>query len=290
MSRAQAIALWTETGPTQIWQPTTLDRLGKSEEFFEAVLAGTPELLGLQSRRSGIHGPFRVFRQVSLSTPTERGIYPDIVLLAASGHVVVVEVKRWGNPELRDRAVIAQLIDYASSFSALRESDLLTLFRVETSASRTWAELIHELFPDDAEPDELAEALFNRMKAGELNLIIACDKVPPGLPEIVEGITSQSALGFELQLVVVVPHVRDSAQSEGVLFVPTVRLATEIVARTAVTVTYRQGDPQPSTHVETTSLAEIEQQVRTAREIQRQESGRQKMLRRNSVEKVIQPP
>jgi hypothetical protein len=87
MSRVQAITLWTEAGPPQNWHPTTLDQLGKSEEFFEAALAGTPELLGLQSRRLGIHGPFRVFRQLPLTTPAGRVIYPDIVILAASAHI-----------------------------------------------------------------------------------------------------------------------------------------------------------------------------------------------------------
>ena len=48
------------------------------------------------------------------------------------------------------------------------------------------------------------------------------------------------------------------------LFVRAHRLATEIVARTSVTVSYHEGDEQPSTVVETTSMEEIEQNIRSA--------------------------
>jgi hypothetical protein len=38
-----------------------------------------------------------------LPTPTGRVVYPDIIFLAASGHVIAVEVKLSVNPELRQR-------------------------------------------------------------------------------------------------------------------------------------------------------------------------------------------
>ncbi len=121
----RSIVLWLPSGRTERWQPTTLDRLNKSEEFFEEALVNAPELMRLESRRTGVRGPLRIFRQLSMQTPSGRGIFPDIVVLAASGHVIVVEVKRYVNPELRDRAVIAQIIDYASSFAALPEQNEL---------------------------------------------------------------------------------------------------------------------------------------------------------------------
>ncbi|MEK6237834.1 MAG: hypothetical protein N2C14_24250 [Planctomycetales bacterium] len=172
--------------------------MGKYEEFLEDALANSPELLLLESRRTGVSGPFKIFRQVSMQTPSGRGILPDIVILAASGHVIVVEVKRYVNPELKDRAVIAQIIDYASSFAALTEQQCLQLFGTKEDA--TWTDAVDAMFPGDEAPDELAEVLFLRMQRGELNLVIACDKIPPGLPDVVAGITSQNALGFELDL------------------------------------------------------------------------------------------
>ncbi len=261
--RQRTLVGWNPGRPSRQWVPSTLDQLGKSEKFLEDVLAESPELLGLESRRTGIRGPLHIVRQVSMQTPSGRVIFPDIVMLTGSGHVVVVEVKRSVNPELKDRAVIAQIIDYASSFAALSESQCLELFGEANDAS--WPELIDRLFPEEPSTDELAEVLLSRMQSGELNLVIACDKIPPGLPEVISGIATQRALGFELDLVEVVPFVCESSPDAEILFVPSTRLSTEIVARTAVTVTYRAGDRKPSTEVRTTSLEDIEQNVRAAK-------------------------
>lgn len=264
MVQPAVVARCGPEGFRDTWKPTTLDQLGKSEEYFEDVLAASPELLCLETRRSGISGPFQIFRQLEMETPSGRMVYPDIVLLAASGHVVVVEVKRYVNPELRDRAVIAQIIDYASSFAALSEERLAALFG-SGKDSLTWGELVDRMFPDDRDSDELAEALLNRIHNGQLNLVIACDKIPAGLPAIVAGIASQETLGFDLDLVEITPFVREVSESAEIILVPSSRLVTEIVARTAVTVTYRQGDEPPSVNVKTTSIQEIIDDANSAR-------------------------
>jgi hypothetical protein len=250
-------------GVELVWTPTTLDALGKSEEFLEERLANNTEILGLETIRSGIRGPFRVFRQLRLATPSGRTILPDITILTASGHIVVVEVKRHGNQELRDRAVIAQILDYASSFADLSDDQLIEMFG-EQHGDSTWADLIATLFGDDADGDELSEVLRERISTGQINLVIACDKVPIGLPEIVRGVSTQSAVAFELDLVEVVPFVDVSSDNDDILFVPSTRLATEIVARTAVTVSYRQEDQPPSTSVTTTPLSEVQDNVSRA--------------------------
>ena len=259
---ARPIIRCTSSSQYERWLPTTLDQLGKHEEFLEDVLATSPELMGLETRRTGVRGPFKCFRQVSMQTPLGRGILPDIVMFAASGHVIVVEVKRYVNPELRDRAVIAQIIDYASSFAALTESQCVELFGMANAT--TWTECVEAMFKDDSAVDELAEVLYDRMQTGELNLVIACDKIPAGLTDVVSGITSQSALAFDLDVIEVAPHIRDGNESSEILFVPSTRLSTEIVSRTAVTVTYREGDPKPSTSVQTTSLEEVEKKIKAA--------------------------
>ena len=247
----------TPDGKCVSWTPTTLDRLGKSEEYLECVLSESPSLLGLESRTTGIHGPFRIFRQLALPTPSSRVVYPDIVFLAASGHVVVVEVKRYVNRELRERSVIAQIVDYASSFSALGDEGVGRLFRQASNTDSPWDDLVQSWFPNDDNPLELAEVLLSRMQRGEINLVIACDKVPPGTASLVASIASQQALGFDLTLVETTPFVQQDAQDGEIVFASSTWLETHIVARTAVTVTYRQGDTQPSTTVLTTPLDDI---------------------------------
>lgn len=262
MTSSRAFVVWRSNGDADHWMPTTLEALGKNEQFLETVIAQHPELMRLESRRAGIRGPSAVFRQVRFQTPQGRSIRPDIVIFFASGHVLVVEVKLANNDELKDRRVLAQIIDYAASFSALTEDELLPLFAGDSAA--TWANFVEQLFPTEENCEELAEILVSRMQSGELNLVIACDKAPTGLQELLDGVATQSALGFDLDLVEITPHVNPEQPESGVLFVPHTRLATEIVSRTAVTVTYRQGESMPATNVETTSVEEIEANLRAA--------------------------
>ncbi|GAB6064872.1 hypothetical protein JCM30394_36100 [Deferrisoma palaeochoriense] len=202
-------------------------------------------------------------------------------MLTASGHFVVVEVKRFVNPELRDRRVIAQIVDYASAFAALDREDLLATFlRGDDPTNRTWAEFVAGCFPEIPEPEELANALAAKVASGRIHLVIACDKAPEGLDEAIRGVARQSALEFDLQLVEVTPHVRPDATTDDVVFVPQVRLKTEIVARTAVTVIYQEGQPRPSVEVRTTSLEEIEEGIRAT------EAGEPKPGRVWSAEEV----
>ena len=271
MSRIRAVTLWTEkvegaeeAGET--WRPTTLDKLGKSEAFLEDVLAKSPDLLGLRGYHSGIQQSFRVFPQRRLTSPTERTNRPDLVLLSGDGHIVLVEVKLGSNPELKNRDVIGQIVDYAASFPSLNERDLIKLFGQKVSWAETWSELIATLFPENDDSEELAAALFERIQSGKIHLAIACDRIPPGVAETVANIAAQQALGeFTLDLIEVVPFVCDNMPGK-ILFVPTPRLTTEIVARTVVTLKYPEGDSRPFLDVRTTSVEEIAQNVEKTRQ------------------------
>ncbi len=265
MNYRRGIVRRTPDGRYEEWVPTTLDAIGKTEEYLEAALAEVPGLLRLETLRSGIRGPYAVFRQLSFQTPQERAIQPDITLLTSSGHFVVVEVKRFVNPELRDRRVIAQIVDYASAFASLRHEDLLSAFTpVEGARNWTWPDFVANCFPGFPESGELAEELASKVHSGRIHLVIACDKAPHGLDEVVRGIATQNALGFDLELLEVTPYVRSPNEPDDVLFVPRVRLKTEIVARTAITVTYQEGQARPAVEVKTTSLEEIEEGIRLA--------------------------
>ena len=100
MRAPRNLAVWSEASAPANWSPTTLAELEKSEEFFENVLGESPGLLNLDSRRSGIHGPYKILRQLPLNTPFGRTIYPDIVLVSNSGHIIVVEVKTQRESEM----------------------------------------------------------------------------------------------------------------------------------------------------------------------------------------------
>jgi hypothetical protein len=104
-----------------------------------------------------------------------------------------------------------------------------------------------------------------RLQRGEVNLVIACDKAPPGLNRFLSGISRQSALPFSLMLAEITPYVRLDGQHAPALFVSKAILRTEVVSRTAVTVRYEQGSNERlSVRVETTPMEEIEQSLTQA--------------------------
>ena len=243
---------------TENWTPTTLDQVGKDEWFLETILSDNPQLLRLENRLSGIREPYVAFRQLSFNTPQGRSIRPDIVYLTGSGHVIITETKLYKNPELKDRRVIAQVVDYAASFSALSEQEITNLFSNGHNDKLSWSELIQQYFPSEPNCEELAETLISRFFSGNLNLVIACDKAPIGLDELVRGVANQSALEFDLSVVEVTPYTKNGSKPSDIIFIPKTRVATEVISRTVVTVGYRQNDQKPSVDVKTTSIEEIE--------------------------------
>ena len=262
MSRALALVKRPAAGDMEFWLPTTLDALGKDEEFLEDTIAAAPELLRMENRSTGIHGPYAAFRQLEFLTPQDRIIRPDIVLLAASGNVIVVEVKLYANPELRDRRVVAQVVDYAAALTALTAEDVGQRFGAREGTQRAWTDRVRALFPAEHDPEELARVVLDHLRTGEINLVVACDKAPAGLQEMLRGVSSQASLDFSLDLVEIEPHVREGQCD--ILFVPRTRLMTEVVGRTVVKVTYQQGDAKPLVAVATSTVDEIEQKMQDA--------------------------
>jgi hypothetical protein len=260
MGETTAPFLLSETGCVQ-WQARTLRQLAKDEHFLETVIGENPQLLCLEDRRTHLRGRYLPFHQLRLQTPQGRTVYPDLVFLCESGHVAVVEVKLADNPELADRRVVAQVLDYAASMAAYEEEDLVELFGGDSSSR--FVDVVRSGFPGTARPEELAEVLLERMRSAELHLVIACDGAPDGLREFVRGVTNQSAVGgFELRVVELVPHT--TAGIPGVLLLPSVPVRTEIVARTAVNITYLEGQPKPGVEVVVSSQEEVAEAVRRA--------------------------
>lgn len=124
--------------------------------------------------------------------------------------------------------------------------------------------LVRSHFPHEEDPDELAAALLANARDGNVHIVIACDKAPKGVYDLARSVSAQSHLGFSLDVVEVTPYVPKDGPADVIMFVPNVRLSTEIVARTAVNVTFETGTPQPGVRIETTSVEEIEGNLATA--------------------------
>jgi hypothetical protein len=250
--------LITPTAEARPWRPTTLWALGHKEIFLEEIIATNPAVLGLDPYETGITKSVVAFRQTRLETPTGRTVIPDVVLLSESGHIVIVEVKRAGNPELKDRRIVAQVVEYAASVANLSDDELLTWLRAENDES--WVEFVRRIFPNAEAPDRLSTALRRRIREAELHLVIACDRAPDGLRDLVRAVAGQAALGaFKLHVVELRPYVAEGVT--GVLLVPASVLQTEVVARTAITVSYADGK-QPGVSVVASSAEEVAEAIK----------------------------
>ncbi|GAO02688.1 hypothetical protein [Anaeromyxobacter sp. PSR-1] len=224
------------------WVPTTIRALGKNEQFLESLIGHAPEVLGLESLRTHVGGPYAAFHQVNVETPSGQLVAPDIVFLTASGHVVVVEVKLADNEELKGRKVVAQLIEYAASIARYSEDDLVHLFDADLPSAATFRDVVRKHLPSANDPVSVAEELVRRIRAAELHLVIACDKAPEGLREFVASVTAQQALGdYELRVCELVPYVGPENAAGGMFLVPVGLLRTEVVARTSVEVEIGAG-------------------------------------------------
>lgn len=247
-------------------QATTFEKLGKSEADLENIIASQLRLLELEAQVDGVHGPFAIFRQHDLTNALDVGVIPDLFILSASGHVIIVEVKLSKNPELRNRKVLAQLIDYASAFADKTEDELVRVFNKDYPSVHSWEELVATLFPESSNQETLARRLTDRLWTGEVSLIVACDQAPVGLISLLSGVSRQSVVPFELRLVEITPYTdQDGDGAQQLLFVSKTKLRTEIVSRTVVTVQYSgAGGERPSVRVEATSIEDIEQRMADA--------------------------
>ncbi len=257
-----AVTLIDTAGAPRPWKRTTFRELGHDESFLEKLVANDPTLLGLDPYETGVSGRFVARRQRGLATPTGRRVKPDVVILTDGGHIVVVEVKLADNPELRDRGVVAQVVEYAASIANLDEEAALDWLGGDGDES--WAEMIARIFPGVPAPERLAKALLGRMRDARIHLVIVSDGTPAGLEELVRGVAGQATLGdFQLHVVELVPHVCDGI--EGILLLPNTRAKTEIIARTAVTVSYRAADEKPVATVVASSVEQVEEAIAAAK-------------------------
>jgi hypothetical protein len=248
----------------QEWTPSTIRECGKNEAWLERVIGRSPSLLGLESYRTQVRGPYVAFHQLRVDTPSEQAIEPDIVFLTDSGHVVVVEVKLNDNPELRGRMVVAQVVEYAASLATYSESELTRLFGKQLPEGAHFTDVVRACFPECQDPIDLAAELVRKMRAAEIHLVIACDIAPEGLRELVAAVTAQHSLGnYELRVCELVPYVGSTGPDGGLLLVPGTSVRTEIVARTTVEV--RAGaDGHPSISATTTPLDEVQDNLAAA--------------------------
>ena len=245
--------------------PTTfreIHRIQKKEEFLEDRIEASPLLLGLEDSRGNLSGPYAAFRQKHAENPSGTAIRPDIIFLTASGHVVVVEVKVDGNAELRGREVVAQLVEYAGSLALYTEEELVELLDKSLPPGSRLSAILEKHLPDCKDPEEVAASALERIRNAELHLVIACDKAPQGLADLVRSVTAQRALGgYQLRVCEVVPHVVEGHPEHGILLVPGRRIETQLIGRTVVEVKGAPGGAPVSVSITIPSADAVDENL-----------------------------
>ena len=228
-----AIVEFQKSGTLRKWVPRTLHDLGKDEAFLEAIAVREPAAVGLESLLADL-GAVKTYTQITLQTAGGRGVRPDILLVSASGHLVVVEVKQYENRELRSRLPVAQILDYAAVLSRNVRTHLLPTLSIGSGAMpETWGEYFATSFPDLQDAASVAKKFVRRVESGRVHLVLLCDRIPPGVFDWLERVSAQTALPFEFQVIEAVPHAPEGADSP-IVFVPATRAETETIQRTVV--------------------------------------------------------
>ena len=214
------------------------------EKGFQEFLADHPEVLASTVSPEG--GPWLlVCRELSIRFE-EDAEHPtwslDHLFIDSEGTPTLVEVKRSSDPRAR-REVVAQMLDYVSSFRRNWTSESLQARRVE-SARRDGRDPDQELdnylaesgFDDEA---ALWSEVATRIEANRLRLLFVADRLPAPLVRIIEYLNEQlrttEVLGVEI-----VPH--GAADAGVVAYVPVLRGQTSAVPRNKQVATRRSRD------------------------------------------------
>lgn len=260
-------------GVTLRWTPTDLASQKLLEADLEEAIANEPELLCLADA-GVIYNRLAVFRQVQIGATAGHTAIPDLLMLTDYGDVIVVEVKRGVNRELRGRQVIAQVVDYAASLSSLAELDLVAA--LTHGALKSMPDLVRQSFPD-SKPKQLAARIMTRLSRGQITMIVAADMVPEATAEWVRTAGRQTATDFQLSVIEVRPYVCAERPTE-VLWVPQPRVHTETVHRTTVVID-RNAAGEVAVRVSTDSAEVVEEAVTRSSSRRNRAAEAREMLR-----------
>ena len=161
----------------------------------------------------------------------------DVVLIDSDGVITVVECKLSTNPE-KKRAVIGQVLDYASSLSGMSYDDLNERCRKDHQGS------LNELMQEKVPPEEWNEEQFlasvtGTLSAGTFKLVIATDVMDSDLERILHYISSHSGGSLKIFGLEMRYHKQDDIEA----IIPHIANPVSVVER-SVSSSWRHWDPE----------------------------------------------
>jgi hypothetical protein len=223
--KLENIAVWPE-------KPSAL----YNEEWLQKLIDRHPEMLPIADVEPSLQGAVSVCRELSVDSG-----FIDNLLITPSGGIVVIETKLWRNPEAR-RAVVAQILDYASDLAGLDYE----IFQQKIGQAR--GELAFSLFKKIGEAsNSLSEARFvdavsRNLRLGRMLLLVVGDGIREGVSRLSDYLQRHVGLHFTLGLVELALW-RNA--SDGTVFVqPRVVAQTVQIERAVIRVEGNEGCPK----------------------------------------------
>lgn len=209
-----------------------------TESFLQHVVHATPEIVPF---REFFHAARRVIslgEEVPLRFPGGRTGYIDNLLLTDDGHLIVVEMKLWRNPEAI-REVVAQVLEYGLTLSSLSVAELEEALGKVDPLSRKLAhgksllEYASEQFSPGFDDTAFSIAFEKFMGSGEILYLIAGDGVHVSVAAIANWINARSGSPFQFGLLELNSYLTTSGDR---FIVPRLLVKTKEIARHVVVV------------------------------------------------------
>lgn len=174
-----------------------------------------------------------------LAIPRAGGtVFADILGVARTGRLVVIECKLWRNPQAR-REVLAQIVEYAALLRRWSFGDLTARLKrkLAIAEQNPIFELAKAKWPE-LEEAPFVDAVMRSLKLGDFQLIIAGDGIRSDTHAIAEHLNSQGAGLAQLTLLEIQLW---QAASGNLVVLPSVPLRTEVLQQRVLV----NGDGMP---------------------------------------------
>lgn len=175
--------------------------------------------------------------------------YLDLLFVNAQGYLTLVETKLWRNPEAR-RAVISQIIEYASGMSTWSYEDFMSA--VQKANPKMNAEAIHDLARRSDQSFEQArfiDTLQLNLKLGRFLLLIVGDGIQEGVEGLANFLNRTPQLGFRLALLEMALFRLEEGKDDPLFVQPRIVARTREVTRAVVELRSSAASPQPAVSV-----------------------------------------
>ncbi|AUW58998.1 hypothetical protein C1T17_13745 [Sphingobium sp. SCG-1] len=202
----------------------------RREHVLRDLIAEHPQILPVHDLDPS-YGPLLTVTR-ELSVP---GVgFVDILLMDASGRLVVVECKLWRNPQAR-REVVGQILDYAREFARWGYEDLQ---RQVSVATKRQGNVLYALACEAG--GTLDEAAFvdrvtRDLAAGRFLLLVVGDGITEGTRRIGEYLAGQPGLAFTFGLIEIAQYRHaDADGAERLMVQPRVLAQTALIERLVI--------------------------------------------------------